>query len=135
VPAEVVQRPSATLLRAALGVYTIDSKVAPVYYAHLAAAHARFFPNEGFDSVPTVGSNDSSLSNFEFTQPHDDHKNTMLFIWLWLMMDACCSRPAEYVRRAGRAKAANFDPKPALLPTGWWVIRVGEGVVKTTMVR
>ncbi|KAE8915142.1 Protein argonaute-2 [Phytophthora fragariae] len=52
----------------------------PAYYAHLAAARARFFLNESSDGASTVGSFNSSSSNFDFAELHNDLKNCMFFI-------------------------------------------------------
>lgn len=56
------------------------SVVPPVYYAHLAAARARFFLTEGSDGTSTIGSVNSRDSSFEFDELHKDLKNCMFFI-------------------------------------------------------
>ncbi|TDH67242.1 hypothetical protein CCR75_003347 [Bremia lactucae] len=52
----------------------------PAYYAHLAAARARFFLNEGSDGVSTVNSFNSNSSHFDFAELHNELKNCMFFI-------------------------------------------------------
>ncbi|KAK1945493.1 Protein argonaute-2 [Phytophthora citrophthora] len=55
------------------------SFVTPVYYAHLAAARARFYLNEGSDGTSTVGSYNSNMSNFEFAEVHSNVINRMFY--------------------------------------------------------
>ncbi|KAL3656860.1 hypothetical protein V7S43_018203 [Phytophthora oleae] len=55
------------------------SFVTPVYYAHLAAARARFYLNEGSDGASTVGSYNSNVSNFEFAEVHSNVVNRMFY--------------------------------------------------------
>ncbi|KAE9031993.1 Protein argonaute-2 [Phytophthora rubi] len=55
------------------------SFVTPVYYAHLAAARARFFLNDGSDGASTVGSYNSNASNFEFAEVHSNVLNRMFY--------------------------------------------------------
>ncbi|KAJ8566440.1 hypothetical protein ON010_g6682 [Phytophthora cinnamomi] len=55
------------------------SFVTPVYYAHLAAARARFFLNDGSDGASTVGSYNSNTSNFEFAEVHSNVLNRMFY--------------------------------------------------------
>jgi len=52
----------------------------PVYYAHLAAARARFFLNETSDGASTIGSYNSNTSNFDFTGLHKNLERTMFYI-------------------------------------------------------
>lgn len=52
----------------------------PVYYAHLAAARARFFLNETSDGASTIGSYNSNSSNFDFTGLHKNLERTMFYI-------------------------------------------------------
>ncbi|KAL4105440.1 hypothetical protein PRIC1_003504 [Phytophthora ramorum] len=55
------------------------SFVTPVYYAHLAAARARFYLNEGSDGASTVGSYNSNVSSFEFADVHSNVLNRMFY--------------------------------------------------------
>jgi len=55
------------------------SFVTPVYYAHLAAARARFFLNDGSDGASTVGSYNSNVSSFEFAGVHSNVINRMFY--------------------------------------------------------
>jgi len=56
------------------------SVAAPVYYARLAAARARFFLKEGSDGGSMVGSDNSSSSHLDFTGLHEGVKDCMFFI-------------------------------------------------------
>jgi eukaryotic translation initiation factor 2C len=56
------------------------SVVPPVYYAHLAAARARFFLNETSDGTSTIGSGTSTWSDFEFADLHENIRDIMFFI-------------------------------------------------------